>query len=102
MKFPSKKSTCPFLCWEDILLGLRYAYYINNVSAVPDMVYDKWEKKCLGEAPKDSLLRKPGSDRKEDYSDRVRALGMYFTFLMVKKEPEFELVPKKLKFKRKV
>lgn len=91
---------------EDILLGLRYAYYINNVSAVPDMVYDKWEKDCIRTAPKDSLLRKPGSDNKEDYPDRIRSLGMYFTFLMVKKtpEPEIELVPKKKKFlfKRKV
>src|SRR5437868_494576 len=85
MKFPNKKGS-PFLSDEDILLGLRYAYYVNHISAIPDMVYDKWEKRCLGEVSQNSLLRKPGSDNKNDYPDRIRALGMYFTFLTVKKE----------------
>jgi hypothetical protein len=127
MKMPIKKlsSDSGFLSMEDILMGLRYAYYVNNVSTIPDAIYDSWEAAELRVAAKNSPLRKPGSDIKEDYELRIRALGMYFTFLKVEQpksfvamrpekdyvfgpiqqkincsllqEPEVELVPKKKK-----
>lgn len=71
-----------FLCNEDILMALRNAYYVKNVSVVPDVLYDKWEKRELRHASPASPLHKPGSDHNDDYSPRIRALAMYFCFLV--------------------
>lgn len=67
---------------EDILLALRYCYYVAHKSVVSDSAYDAMELKYMesGKCPKDSPLARPGSDRQEDYLPHIRALSLYLLF----------------------
>jgi hypothetical protein len=67
---------------EDLLLALRYCYYVLAKPLVPDPMYDSMEKKFMesGKCPKDSPLHQCGSDRQEDYLPHVRALALYLMF----------------------
>jgi hypothetical protein len=62
---------------ENFVLALRYLYYVERESVISDKMYDKLEKKVLATAPKNSLLRKPGSDRAIDYPAPARYMASY-------------------------
>lgn len=65
---------------EDILMALRFFYYVKARPLVPDSMYDKIEKEYLTRSSTDEFttpLNLPGSDKPDDYSDRVKALALY-------------------------
>lgn len=68
---------------EDVMLALRYLYYVKARPVVPDALYDAAERHLLArtDLPDESLMLQPGSDNPEDYPDRVRALAFYLQFL---------------------
>lgn len=67
---------------EDVLLALRFLYYVKAHSAIPDDRYDQAEKKFLArEDIEESLLMNPGSDCADDYPERARALGFYILLI---------------------
>lgn len=72
---------------EDALLAHRYLYYVTKTPILDDSVYDQFEAEALeyGNIPKDSLVRKPGSDRKEDYPDHVQAFALYLGLKYMKR-----------------
>jgi len=63
---------------EDILLALRYAYYVHAKPLVPDTKYDEAETEYVNRPEiEDTPLMNPGSDKEQDYPARVRALCLY-------------------------
>lgn len=79
----------PYSEWdigEELALAHRYLYYVRNTPVVSDEDYDTIEKEVLefGGVPRNSLLRKPGSDNAKDYPEHIRALGMYLIFKYAK------------------
>lgn len=67
---------------EDILLSLRYCYYVLAKPLIPDPMYDEMERDFMesGKCPKDSMLHHPGSDVQEDYLPHIRAFALYLLF----------------------
>lgn len=68
---------------EDILCAMRFLYYVKAKPVVPDALYDEMEREFINrpETPDEGPLMNPGSDRKEDYSERVKALAFYLAVL---------------------
>lgn len=65
---------------EDLLLALRYHYYVKTRSLLGDKMYDEIEKEYMARSSTDEFttpLNLPGSDKPDDYSDRVKALALY-------------------------
>lgn len=65
---------------EDILVALRFFYYVKSRPLVPDPMYDQIEKEYMARPTTDEFttpLNLPGSDKPDDYSDRVKALALY-------------------------
>lgn len=63
---------------EDVLMALRFLYYVKAYSAIPDDRYDQSERHFINrEDIEDSPLMNPGSDNADDYPERTRALGFY-------------------------
>lgn len=56
---------------EDILLEHRYRYYVLCIPIISDYEYDMMEKEYLKTAPKNSLMRLPGSDLEESYPQHI-------------------------------
>lgn len=57
----------------DVLMAARYAYYVAHLPFLPDHDYDQLEaeyERAHGRLP-------VGSEKKEDYPERVRALALY-------------------------
>jgi len=72
---------CPSLA-EDVLMALRFLYYVKARPVVPDALYDALEMEYLTqEVPDDSPLLNPGSDNPADYEDHVKALAFYLSFM---------------------
>lgn len=73
-------SLCPDL-EEDVLLALRFLYYVKAKPVVPDGRYDEAEKEFLErpETSDSSALMNPGSDNGDDYPDHVKALAFYLS-----------------------
>ncbi len=68
---------CPKL-EEDVLMALRFLYYIKAKSVVPDARYDEAEKEyLLRDGTDDSLLMNPGSDNPVDYPPQIHPLALY-------------------------
>jgi len=65
---------------EDILLALRFFYYVKARPLVPDPHYDQAEREYMNRDTTnafDNPLNEPGSDNADDYPDRVKALALY-------------------------
>lgn len=63
---------------EDVLLALRFMYYVKHRPLLPDEMYDAAEREYLDRPDvEDSPLMQPGSDKRADYPDRVIALAFY-------------------------
>lgn len=65
---------------EDILLALRYNYYVRARPSVPDHHYDAAEREFMfrDNIPEASPMNQPGSDDVASYPSRVVALSLYF------------------------
>lgn len=82
----------------DFLLACRYAYYVLGQSILPDTEYDALEAQWYvdNQDMKNEVLgvphplRLPGSDRKEDYPDHIRALAIYYLLRHGKKVTDDE------------
>lgn len=89
---------------EDILLALRYFYYVKAHSLVPDTIYDLAEKEFREREDTDIFstpLNLPGSDNKEDYPHHVMALSLYLGMVMEKQKERLLESGKKGKTKKK-
>lgn len=63
---------------EDVLMALRFLYYVKAYSAIPDHLYDQAEKRFIARPEiEDTPIMNPGSDFEEDYPERCRALAFY-------------------------
>ena len=64
---------------EDVLMALRYAYYVEAKPLVADATYDTAEAAYLqrDDIPEDSGVMNPGSDNAKDYSKSQHALALY-------------------------
>lgn len=73
---------------EDMVLANRYLYYVEKTPVLSDQSYDALEKEVreFCKCPLDSDVFKPGSDKREDYPDHIRALGLYLIFKYAKKK----------------
>lgn len=63
---------------RDILMALRYCYYVKHTSILTDSEYDAMEaeyRDLYGDLP-------VGSDRPEDYTPAQRALALYLLFAL--------------------
>lgn len=85
-----KKPQSELLPTEDILLAFRFCYYVHSISIIPDQDYDKWETAHMKSHPESKLLD-VGSDNKDDYSPRIRALGLYFALCLPRQKKKFKL-----------
>ena len=59
---------------RDILMALRWAYYVKGMSLVTDYEYDKLEKEFIAQGGPPLPV---GSSNPEDYPPGIRALGVY-------------------------
>jgi len=67
---------------EDVLLALRFLYYVTAKPVTPDSVYDEAEREFIDRPEvEDTLLMSPGSDNKDDYPEHVRALAFYLSYM---------------------
>ena len=67
----------------NILLALRYAYYVKSRPLVTDEIYDNIERAYFGNKTEiHPKMRLPGSDREADYPPSIRALYMYLALAM--------------------
>jgi len=73
----AKRKPSDYTFQEDRVLAYRYSYYCLSKSLISDYQYDKEEKLAVKCLPKDSLINKPGSDKKDDYPVHIRALAVY-------------------------
>jgi hypothetical protein len=89
----NQRFCCPTFEVEDFLMCCRYLYYCRHTSLISDSLYDQYEKIFLKLNP-NSPLSKPGSDKEEDYEPHVRALGLYFSFKLTRKEGDVECLQK--------
>jgi len=74
LEFPTSEDTH---VGEDLCMAYRYQYYVLAKPLVRDLDYDKLEREVLEEVGENSPLRKPGSENKESYEPRIRALSLY-------------------------
>jgi hypothetical protein len=67
---------------EDVLMALRFLYYVKAKPVVPDAKYDEAEKEYTDrEEVEDSPVMYPGSDKASDYPDHIKALAFYLSLL---------------------
>jgi hypothetical protein len=60
----------------DWVLAYRYAYYVLGRSLVSDAEYDRLEAEARATLPAGHSVHGIGSDRRQDYPERVRALAV--------------------------
>lgn len=73
----------------DLLMAYRYLYYVKGHSIVSDQAYDELEKEEIEfGAYGYKMLKKPGSDRAEDYPPHIRSLALYLVFKYSKKDEQ--------------
>lgn len=72
----------------DLCMAYRCLYYCHNISIISDTAYDELEKETIEFAAHGGLLRKPGSDRLEDYPPHIRSLAMYLAFKYAQRKKE--------------
>lgn len=60
---------------ENIVLAHRYLYYVLMTPILPDYTYDSLEEYALTKVSEDSIIRFPGSNLEEDYSDEIKELA---------------------------
>lgn len=65
---------------EDLLMALRYNYYVKARPLVSDAIYDIAEREYLTRETTDTFgtpLNTVGSSNPDSYPDRVKALALY-------------------------
>ena len=57
------------------VMACRYAYYVECAPLVPDVEYDRMERRAREVCGAESPVHRVGSDRERDYSEDTKALA---------------------------